>query len=288
MVIANIDRKNGPAVADGVQTTFPYSFRIFTAAQIQVFQDDTEVNAALFTVTGVDAVGGGNVIFNTAPDSGDIIWIFGDTTVEQPTKYPPQGPFPALSHETGLDRSIMVLREFDEELERRPALKQAVLTALRNLEFPSPGANKVIGWNALGTALTLFDSVGQQVTPVPGTGEVNAIVEVTIGFTNGDTLASDPLLVGLIPSGVRVKMVTVEVLVAIGGPTTFSVGGMGQIDGWGGNILVAFGTENVTPNRGDQPFTRIAEDVQIIASDAVFNGAGSLKVRVHTVAFSTA
>ena len=49
MVIANIDRKNGPFTADGVITTFPYSFRIFTADQIQVFQDDAEVNAAFFT-----------------------------------------------------------------------------------------------------------------------------------------------------------------------------------------------------------------------------------------------
>jgi len=286
MTIANIARKNGPFVGDAVTTTFPYSFRIFTAAEIEVFQNDTDVSPALFTVTGVNSDTGGNVIFTTAPATGDIVWIFGDTTKEQETSYPPTGPFPALSHETGLDRSIMVLWEFEEELERRPGLKQSTLTALRNLEFPSPGANPLIGWNADKTALTLFPSQLDLVTPTSVSGEIPNQVTRTITFTNGDVLASDAQLIGMIPPGNRVNMVSVEVQTTIGGATTFSVGGMGMQDGWGAGILTAALTINKVPRRGDQPFAISAEDIQIIAEGAPFDGTGSLKIRAHLVAYS--
>jgi len=244
MTIANIARKNGPFVAAAGETTFPYSFRIFTTDQILVFQNDTSVNAALFTVTGVDSDTGGNVIFNNGLAGGEIVWIFGDTTKEQPTDYPPAGPFPALSHETGLDRSIMVLWEFEEELERRPALKPSTLTALRNLEFPQPGANELIGWNSAGDALTLFESTIRTVTPLAGGGaRVEAQTTVAVPAVAANTLVA----VGIVPSGALLKALLTHNSAAFGvtsGLSGYSLGTVSAPERFGRNIPVTLLAEN--------------------------------------------
>ena len=212
MVIANIARKSGPFVADGTLATFPYDFRIFTASQLRVYQDMTLVNTALFSVTGVNG-SSGSVVFNTAPAAGIIVWIFGNTDKEQPTLYPPSYPFPALSHETGLDRSIMVLWELDEQLERTLKFDQSALVVSRNIALTPFFGNalKFFQINATEDEVIYAPGTLQTGTPVPGVTALltNQRIQAVAAVDNETQLFTS----GLVPAGSQLTqlMVSVEI-----------------------------------------------------------------------------
>lgn len=242
MTIANIARKSGPFVADGSTTVFPYNFRIFTAGELAVYRDASLVNSAEFSVNGVNSPSG-SIVFNIAPATGVVVWIFGDTDKEQPTDYIENDPFPANSHETGLDRGIMVDWELDEALERTLKFHPSALPAVRNLELPPPQPLLLFSWDANGEQVVYVPSTILTVTPVPGGGAV-----VTAQATQTVPAINDVIQLttsGLVPAGARLTdgMAFLDVAWSQeNGITAWSLGTASASGRYGQNLAISQGT----------------------------------------------
>lgn len=136
---------------NGVTTTFAYNFRILVNTDVQVFVNNTlKTLTTDYTVTGVDAENGGNIIFTTAPANASVIYISrSGMQLTQLVDYVENDPFPAETHEGALDKLTLLIQ-------------QVLLTANKAIRFPSSEtlnniladvttrANQFLKFNALG------------------------------------------------------------------------------------------------------------------------------------------
>ena len=97
---------------DGSTTTFSYTFKIFQDSDIQVIirsangTETTKTITTHYTVTGAGNSGGGSVIFTSGniPTSTQTVVLRRNIPQTQAIDYIANDPFPAESHEEGLDR----------------------------------------------------------------------------------------------------------------------------------------------------------------------------------------
>src|SRR3990167_4684056 len=96
-------------VGDCSTTAFPYTFRILDQTHLNVYVDcSLRTLTTHYTVTGVDASGGGMVNLATAPNAGEPVVIVRDVPYTQTTDYVEGSRFPAESHEQALDKLTMI------------------------------------------------------------------------------------------------------------------------------------------------------------------------------------
>lgn len=104
-------------IGNGVTTSFPYTFRIFTESNLVVEVTDTEsVTTTLtlntdYTVTGAGTYQGGSVLLNTPLDNGFFISIVRHLTPVQETDLRNQGKFFPETHEDALDYLTMLIQQ---------------------------------------------------------------------------------------------------------------------------------------------------------------------------------
>ena len=103
---------------NGSTTSFAYAFKIFQDSNLVVtlVNDTTGVETTQtlttdYTVTGAGSDSGGNVVFGTAPASGNTVVIRRVLPVTQETNYVPNDPFPAEAHEDALDKLTMLVQQ---------------------------------------------------------------------------------------------------------------------------------------------------------------------------------
>jgi hypothetical protein len=103
---------------NGSTTSFAYAFKIFQDSNLVVtlVNDTTGVETTQtlttdYTVTGAGSDSGGNVVFVTAPASGNTVVIRRVLPVTQETNYVPNDPFPAEAHEDALDKLTMLVQQ---------------------------------------------------------------------------------------------------------------------------------------------------------------------------------
>ena len=144
---------------DGSTATFSYTFKIFANSDLQVIirsSNGTETTKTLtthYTVTGAGNSGGGSVTFTTGniPTSGQTVVIRRNLPQTQSIDYIANDPFPAESHEEGLDRAMMAVQQLQEEVTR--SLKLSKTNTMTNTEFTvgaSDRANKVLSFDSTG------------------------------------------------------------------------------------------------------------------------------------------
>lgn len=110
-------------VTDGIQVNFPFNFRVLEEDDVEVFLNgnQTPENPASFTValTPGPPVGndGGSVTMLVAPGPGTLT-VARLTDRTQDTDYVAFDAFPAETHETGLDKAMMVAQEYADTLSR--------------------------------------------------------------------------------------------------------------------------------------------------------------------------
>jgi len=104
--------------ANGSTTTFAYPFKIFANSDLVVSLRNTatsvetvQVLNSAYTVTGAGNNAGGNVVFGTAPASGNTVLIRRELPLTQETDFVPNDPFPAAAHENALDKLTMLLQQ---------------------------------------------------------------------------------------------------------------------------------------------------------------------------------
>lgn len=290
----NIETTWTTYVTDSVTVSFPYDFLIRASSEMTVWWNDQLLTTGLYTVTGVGNDDGGTVLF-TSPLPAGVLLIKRQTPQNQLTDYFEGDAFPADSHEEGLDKLTRMIQDLNEMLSRLPALPETVGSALRFLTFPPPGALGVVGWNANGTALTLFPSSSMQVT-VGGTSHIayGEVIRDVLLFPAGQVqvTAGAVFPAGSIRLGAMIRVMTT--LGEAQGLTTFSAGSPATIDRWGYGLErtatlppVAANNPGVWPAFTWQPLVN-SEDVVFTADTGAFDGNGQVRITAGFLTMITA
>lgn len=193
MTIATDNNRNS-YTANGTNTTFAYTFKVFNANDLAVYIGS--VVQSSYSVTGAGDDNGGNIIFTTAPASGEIVTIVRDEPFTQEIDYVEGDDFPADAHEQGLDRSVLRDLTLKEQIDRCVSL--GVANTISPV-LPDPDANKIIGWNAAGNQLEnkVNNGSSQEVTALGGTTPITNGVRASYFLTPydfgavGDGVAND-------------------------------------------------------------------------------------------------
>ncbi len=138
-------------VTNGVQDTFAFTFRVIEGDDIEVFlgQNIVPESPATFVVNltvgpplGQD---GGDVVMNVPPLAGGLT-IQRRTDRDQQVDYVPFDPFPAETHETALDKAMMVVQEaFD--IQTRVFFASPGYDPTTALTIPAYDSDKLLQWS---------------------------------------------------------------------------------------------------------------------------------------------
>lgn len=203
MTTPSTERKAGPLLGTGSQTSWPFTFKVFAETDIAVtIADSLGVETAL--VYGVDysvslnanqeTSPGGTVTYpisGNALPTGSRLVIVGNLPYDQPLDLPAGGNFSPLAIENQLDRLTMQIQQLRERLGR--ALQVSVTTNA-NATLPAPSANQLISWDASGTTL--------QNVPLADIATALAFATYRYDTFTGDgvetqfTLTADPAVIG--------------------------------------------------------------------------------------------
>ena len=152
--------------ANGSLTTFAYTFKIFDQSDVVVIlraSDGTETVQTItthYTVTGVAAASGGNVVFGSAPASGVTVVILRSQPLTQGLNLVANDPFDAESLEEALDKLVFMSQKHEEELSR--TIKGSRTNVISNSEFTvsaTDRANKLFSFDASGN-LSIAQEIG--------------------------------------------------------------------------------------------------------------------------------
>ena len=155
MTISSTTVKNSYS-GNGTLDTFNYTFKIFADSDLQVIIRDataTETVKTLtthYTVTGAGNANGGTIVFTTGniPTTTETVVIRRAVPQTQAIDYIANDPFPAESHEEGLDRSMMSIQQLQEEVDR--SIKLSRTNTMNNTEFAigaTARAGKIFGFD---------------------------------------------------------------------------------------------------------------------------------------------
>jgi hypothetical protein len=201
MTIPATTRKAGPYSGTGVQTAWPFTFRVLAASDIEVAMSDA-LGVETVLVLGTDYSVAVNANQDTSPGGtvtypisgsplpvGDRLTIIGGLDYDQPLDLPSGGNFAPFALENQLDRMVMQIQQINEKIDR--ALRLAVTTVNAvSPELPPPQASSVIGWNE--TATGLANLSGSSLATIVAYGTANADVFIGDGAATVFGLSDDP------------------------------------------------------------------------------------------------
>ena len=142
---------------NGSTTNFAYQFKILQDSDLTVIirsSTGTETTKSLsthYTVAGAGDASGGSITFTSGntPASGETVVIRRNVPQTQAIDYIANDPFPAETHEEGLDRATMVAQQVSEEADR--SLKLSRTNTMTSTEFTvgaTDRANKVLSFDS--------------------------------------------------------------------------------------------------------------------------------------------
>ena len=158
MTISSTTVKNSYS-GNGTLDTFNYTFKIFADADIQVIIRDASATETVktltthYTVTGAGNANGGTIVFTSGniPTGTETVVIRRASPQTQAIDYIANDPFPAESHEEGLDRSMMAIQQLQEEIDR--SIKLSRTNTMTSTEFAvgaTDRAGKIFGFDSNG------------------------------------------------------------------------------------------------------------------------------------------
>jgi hypothetical protein len=176
---------------NGSTTNFAYQFRILEDTDLLVIirtnstgAETTKTLSTHYTVAGAGDASGGSITFTggNIPASGETVVIRRNVPQTQAIDYIANDPFPAETHEEGLDRSTMVAQQVAEESNR--SIKLSRTNTMTSTEFTvgaTDRANKVLA----------FDSAGEiSVTQELGTFKGSDTTTTTAAYLQRDIIKS--------------------------------------------------------------------------------------------------
>ena len=158
MTISSTTVKNSYS-GDGSTASFNYTFKIFANSDLQVIIRDANATETVktitthYTVSGAGNANGGSITFTSGniPASGETVVLRRAVPQTQAIDYIANDPFPAESHEEGLDRAMMTTQQIQEELNR--AIKLSRTNTMTSTEFAvgaTARANKILAFDGNG------------------------------------------------------------------------------------------------------------------------------------------
>jgi len=147
----------------GVALTYPYTFKIFSATDLEVKKLSLlgiETTLALttdYTVTGAGTETGGNVVLVDHGTAGETLVIRRNLPLTQPTSFRNQRDFYAERHEDAYDRLTMQLQQQTEEA-NRAILLPVTFTGDTSIVNLIPGY--ALGINATGDGVECVPNTG--------------------------------------------------------------------------------------------------------------------------------
>ena len=190
MTVSSTTVKNSYS-GNGSTTQFAYGFKIFADSDLIVIirTDSTGAETVKtltthYTVAGAGDASGGSITFTSGntPESGQTVVIIREVPQTQAIDYIANDPFPAESHEEGLDRATMTTQQVQEELDR--SIKLSRTNTMTSTEFTvgaTDRANKILA----------FDSSGEiSVTQELGTYKGTDATTTTAAYVQRDIIKS--------------------------------------------------------------------------------------------------
>ena len=158
MTISSTTVKNSYS-GDGSTTSFNYTFKIFADSDLQVIirsaagTETVKTITTHYTVSGAGNANGGSITFTSGniPTSTETVVLRRAVPQTQAIDYIANDPFPAESHEEGLDRATMTTQQIQEELDR--AIKLSRTNTMTSTEFTvgaTERANKILAFDGSG------------------------------------------------------------------------------------------------------------------------------------------
>ena len=189
MTVSSTTVKNSYS-GDGSNDTFVYGFKIFASSDLQVIIrsstgiETTKTLTTDYTVTGVGNSSGGNVVFEASdiPTATETVVLIRNVPQTQAIDYIANDPFPAETHEEGLDRATMTTQQMQEELDR--SIKLSRTNTMTSTEF-------TVGATARANKILAFDSSGElSVTQELGTFKGTDATVTTAAYVQRDIIKS--------------------------------------------------------------------------------------------------
>lgn len=272
---------------DGVTTAFAYPFEVERSEDFVAYVDDVLVSN--YTLTGLGNETGGTCTFSAPVASGASLLLLRQVPLDQETMYPAYSPFPAAAHEKTLDRLCMQVWQLQEQLERTTRFRQTIRPPWRNLAYPDPLPNTVLGWDSAGAQWTLYPFGVTQipVDPVSGIGWGKNTIELV-------PEAGSAQATGLLfPAGVLALAVSAWVATTLGtsqGLQQVGIGTAEQPDKWG--LLPGLEAETTTTaglfeGYSAQPQLQNGM-VTLTAYGGLFDGTGAVYLTGHFLTFGAA
>ena len=163
MTISSSTRKAGPFTGNGVTTAFPFSFKVFSTADVLVVQALTSTGAeTVQTLTTNYTVAlnadqnvspGGTVTMLVAPPTGYTLTLTSQVDNLQAVDVTNGGGFYPKVLNNAFDKATIQIQQLAEKVGR--ALKLPV-SSTASADLPAPVGGAGIGWDASGTALVNF------------------------------------------------------------------------------------------------------------------------------------
>ena len=158
MTISSTTVKNSYS-GDGSTDQFNYTFKIFANSDLQVIirsaagTETVKTITTHYTVAGAGNANGGSVTFTAGniPTATETVVLRRAVPQTQAIDYIANDPFPAESHEEGLDRATMTTQQIQEELDR--AIKLSRTNTMTSTEFTvgsTERANKILAFDSSG------------------------------------------------------------------------------------------------------------------------------------------
>ena len=172
---------------DGTTDTFVYQFKIFAKGDILVIirsSTGTETTKTIdtdYTLTGIGNASGGSVVFESGkiPTATETVVLYRNVPQTQAIDYIANDPFPAETHEEGLDRATMTIQQMQDELDR--SFKVSKTNIILSSEFTDSAttrASKTLGFDSNGNLTTVADFL-------PAGGD-SALFQYATSTTDGD------------------------------------------------------------------------------------------------------
>jgi hypothetical protein len=203
MTTPSTERKAGPLLGTGSQTSWPFTFKVFAATDIAVtIANSLGVETALnygadYNVTlnaNQETSPGGTVTYpisGTPLPIGSRLVIVGNLPYDQPLDLPAGGNFSPLALENELDRLTMQIQQLRENVGR--ALTVPVTSGV-SPSLPSPAASNIIGWSENGDNLENYPLSELATSLAFATFRYDTFTGD--GTTTQFTLSTDPVTLG--------------------------------------------------------------------------------------------
>jgi len=191
MTVSSTTVKNSYS-GNGSNDTFVYGFKIFADTDLEVIirsATGTETIKTLtthYTVTGAGSASGGNVVFTAGniPTGTETVVVRREVPQTQAIDYIANDPFPAESHEEGLDRATMTIQQLQEEVNR--SIKLSATNTMTSTEFTvgaTDRANKVLAFDSAGEIAVTQELGTYKGTSATTTTAAYAIRDIVKGST---------------------------------------------------------------------------------------------------------